>query len=173
MGLGGGPASRLQGRTEAPAIQVPALRRAPASRKMPAGPSLNNPVPPQRSAYSLGSGPAGTTASRSFLRWGASASRTLWTNHLALHGTATATVRKGTGGWPAAQSPHRKGNVMRIRGGSGRPFAPGGPPRVPRLNPKAPQVPFGPPQTVLRVKSTHVHLPSCPQIGDHGSAHSL
>lgn len=98
MGLGGGPASRLQGRTEAPAIQVPALRRAPASRKMPAGPSLNSPVPPQRSAYSLGSGPAGTTASRSFLRWGASASRTLWTNHLALHGTATATAQKGSGG---------------------------------------------------------------------------
>lgn len=81
-----------------PAIQVPALRRAPASRKMPAGPSLNSPVPPQRSAYSLGSGPAGTTASRSFLRWGASASRTLWTNHLALHGTATATAQKGSGG---------------------------------------------------------------------------
>lgn len=29
--------------------------------------------------------------------------------------------------WPAAQSPHREGNVTRIRGGSGRPFAPGGP----------------------------------------------
>lgn len=90
------PGSKVA-RRPPPSRSRPSEGLQPAGR-CPRGPSLNNPVPPQRSAYSLGSGPAGTTASRSFLRWGASASRTLWTNHLALHGTATATARKGSGG---------------------------------------------------------------------------
>lgn len=173
MGLGGGPASRLQGRTEAPAIQVPALRRAPASRKMPAGPSLNNPVPPQRSAYNTvsvqdpqGRPPRGHSCAgvpQQAGRCGQTIS--LYTER------RQRPRRKGAVASSSISPPQRQRDAdpWRVR----PPLRPGRPPRVPRLNPKAPQVPFGPPQTVLQVKSTHVHLPSCPQIGDHGSAHSL
>lgn len=157
MGLGDSPVSRLQGPTEAPTVGVPAFRRAPASWKIPAGPSQNRPVSPQRSPYSI------CFRTRRHDPLEVISVLGCISKHFALLGKATATAQKGN----RFNLPTSEGGGKRVRGGSGRPLPRPlqRPPRVQRFSPKAPQVPFGPPQTVLPVKSIHIHPLVSPNWG--------